>query len=483
MTAAFPTVLEAVLARAESTPDKTAVVDRSGKTTYAELAAMIRTAAANLQAAGVRKGGRVMLAAVPYARFVAAYFACHYIGAVACPVDKNAVKDTLLWMRDFLETEAVFYEGPLAGELGFRDLGSLLAPGGAETGPPAKLDGGDLAAIIFTSATTGKPKGVMLTHRNMSVIAENRVSCFSLSPSTVWLVPSTLYHIGALGFLCGTLYTCGTIVMEDTFASLRNLYIAVTENKVDGIYCTPAAMQILYAQTKNQIAKVLGGLKKIVFDAMPLPMALKERVLADLPGADIYNMYGVTEASGIITINYRADTGKLESIGRAAPGVRVGIEGNGDTGRLVVEGGMVMRGYWRDEAAARAALSGGRLIINDAGFIDKDGYVYLLGRTDDIINTGGNKVSPLEIEEAAYTLPYIGECCAVGVDDAVQGSVPVLFVSLSEQEVERQLRRRLDSYKAPKRIIPLKEIPKNAMGKPLRRELAELWRREYAGKI
>jgi acyl-CoA synthetase (AMP-forming)/AMP-acid ligase II len=122
----FSAVVDAVLSHAESAPDKTAIVDRGGRTSYAELAAMIRTAAANLRARGVNKGDRVMLAAVPYARFAAAYFGCHYIGAVACPVDKNAVKDTLLWMKDLLETEFVFYEGELTEELGFRQLAELF---------------------------------------------------------------------------------------------------------------------------------------------------------------------------------------------------------------------------------------------------------------------------------------------------------------------------------------------------------------------
>jgi acyl-CoA synthetase (AMP-forming)/AMP-acid ligase II len=214
---------------------------------------MIRTAAVNLRYAGVRKGGRVMLAAVPYARFVAAYFGCHYIGAVACPADKNAVKDTLLWMRDFLETDAVFYEGPLAGELGFRDLGSLLAPGGADAGPPAELDGGDIADIIFTSATTGKPKGVMLTHRNIGAVVMARIAGFYLDEKSVWLIPSTAYHIGALGFLCASLYSGGTIVLEDTFGSPQNIYKAIRMNGCTGIYITPAAMQILYKIAKGEI--------------------------------------------------------------------------------------------------------------------------------------------------------------------------------------------------------------------------------------
>jgi acyl-CoA synthetase (AMP-forming)/AMP-acid ligase II len=191
---------------------------------------------------------------------------------------------------------------------------------------------------------------------------------------------------------------------------------------------------------------------------------------------------------------------KLGSVGKAVQGAELRIldgEGNEagpgpeNAGRLAVKGGMVMAGYWKNPEATAECLAAGQYVSADIAYRDDEGYVYILGRKDDVINVGGHKVSPQEIEDAAYTLPYIGECCCIGVDDpeGLRGSVPVLYAAakdgaaFSEEEITAYLQEHLDAYKAPYRVLCVKEIPKSPVGKLLKRELAELWRREYAGKI
>jgi long-chain acyl-CoA synthetase len=495
----YSTVLEAVLAHAEATPDKVAVADRERRTTSGELAAMIRTAAANLRAMGVRKGDRVMLAAVPYARFVAAYFGCHYIGAVACPVDKNAVKDTLLWMRDFLETDAVFYEGPLAGELGFRDLGGLLKPCGTEAGPPAELDGEDLAAILFTGATTGKPKGVMLTHGNFAAGVLSRINGYCVDFQVSMMDAMPLFHIDGLTAMLLALHTGGSLTLVDGWASVRNIYNAIKDNACNIAFSTPAATTLLVVQTGDDICKIFGSLRVLEVSSAPVPVPMKMKLVRELPGTRVYDSYGSTEASDITALDCGATPEKLSSIGKAIKGVELRILddkgketglGVENAGRLAVSGGMVMTGYWKNPEATAKCLIGGQFVSADIAYQDDEGYVYILGRKDDVINMGGHKVSPLEIEDAAYTLPYIGECCCIGVDDpeGLRGSVPVLYVTVkegaafSEEEITSYFQSHLDKYKVPHRVLCVEEIPKNPVGKPLKRELKRIWEEEH-GKV
>jgi long-chain acyl-CoA synthetase len=486
----YNTVLEAVLAHAEATPGKVAVADRERRITYGELAAMIRTTAANLREAGVHKGDRVMLAAVPFVRFAAAYFGCHYIGAVACPVDKNAVKDSLLWMRDFLETDAVFYEGPLAGELGFRDLGSLLAPGKAEAGPPAELDGGDLADIIFTSATTGRPKGVMLTHKNLWGICRNRVHGCYVSNTTAWLINKPLHTVSSIGAVNSVLSNGGEMILVDGISSLRTIYEAIKNNNVTHTVFPPSAINIFFKLSKGNICPMLGSLKMLFVGGAMVPLNMRKQLLESLPATEVLTGLGCTEASCSINLNLSKDK-KIESQGKALPGVEIKVIDDVDTvesngrryGRLAIRGDMVMKGYWKDEARTKEALVDGWLITNDLAYIDDEGYVFLFGRVDDVINIGGNKTTPAEIEDAVNSCDDIFESCCIAVDDpqGCFGQAPVVFVKVddknrySEARLREHLASRLERYKLPYKIILIDEIPKNASGKMLRKELKTLW--------
>jgi long-chain acyl-CoA synthetase len=215
---------------------------------------------------------------------------------------------------------------------------------------------------------------------------------------------------------------------------------------------------------------------------------MKKRLLADLPGTRIINSYGSTEAAGVIYIDYRTESGRLDSIGKPAPGVAVRVvddqcremaSGRERPGRLAIRGDVVMAGYWQNGEPSREAIVDGWLMTNDLAYIE-DGFVYLLGRVDDMINTGGKKTAPLEIENAVSAFPGVSECCCVAAPDAILGSVPVVFVAphnrerFSEAALYQHLAGILEKYKMPRRVIPLDAIPKNHMGKYERKKLVEL---------
>jgi long-chain acyl-CoA synthetase len=454
---------------------------------------MIRTAAANLREMDVQKGDRVMLAAVPYVRFVAAYFACHYIGAVAVPVDKNAVKATVVWMKEWFETDFVFWEGDLVPELTTRDLHELLKSNENYIEAAVTLDEDDVADIILTSGSTGKPKGVMLTHENHINATLIYINNSDIGIDTRALIPTPLYHNFALRTVRLILYCGATCILENGFGNIRNIYTAIVNNNCTDIFCTPSAISVLYEQTKDNVFKVLGSLKCVTIGTASITLNMKEKLLKDLPKTNIYTLYGSTEASGpFVFINYRTKKDKLNSVGLSDKGISIRIIDNdyneiqsnkNNCGRIAVSGNIVMYGYWCNKELTNSSIVNNWLIMNDLAYIDDDGYVYLIGRADDIINVGGEKVSPFEIENVITTFNTINECCCIAVSDPqnILGNVPVAFITLkdkslySEKLLNSYLQQRLEKYKLPYRIIVVDEIPKNAIGKFLRRELIRIW--------
>ncbi|GHT66657.1 hypothetical protein FACS1894110_10750 [Spirochaetia bacterium] len=434
----------------------------------------------------------VIISAIPSIRFVVAYFAVLYIGAVAIPVDKNANKDAIIKMSEYFNSKVVFIENDVIEAINTYKLSELTNEFFNDPVQPEVLVGEDLANIFFTSATTGSPKGVMLTHKNILSQTLATIDITDVSSDVVWLIPIPLHHVAALRRLRAVLFCGGTVVLENGFSSLINIFGTIIKNRCTGITCTPSAMRILYEQTKNNISKLFGGLQAIVLDTMPIPLDMKQSLVKDLPLVNIYNVYGSTEAAGIIAINYSKRTDKIGSIGIPATGVKVKIVNNDNkeiksspenTGRLAIYGDMVMRGYWGEEKLTQESIVDGWLIMNDIAYIDDDGYIFLLGRVDDIIIIGGEKVSPFEIENKINSFESIKDSCCIAVEDpqGVLGQIPIAFItvhkdmSYSEKLLHDYLQQNLERHKIPRKIILVDEIPRNIMGKMLRRELIKAY--------
>jgi long-chain acyl-CoA synthetase len=357
---------------------------------------------------------------------------------------------------------------------------------------PAELvDKEDLADIIFTSATTGKPKGVMLTHKNLWGIRKNRINRFSINGDTVWLIATPLNHVGSIGVVNSALSTGGTIVLIDGANSLSAVYNAIKNNNVTLSVFPPSAIHIFFKLTHDNIFPLLGSLKMLGVDSALVPLAMRKKLIESLHNTEVFTGFGMTEASHSISINLSKGK-KIESVGKALPGVEAKIVAGSDTiesnglkyGRLAIRGDMVMKGYWKDEARTKEALVDGWFITNDLVHIDNEGYIFLFGRVDDVINIGGKKTSPAELEDAVNSYDDILESCCIAVPDplGVLGQVPVVFITVkdktrySEKHLSEYLKSRMESYKIPHKIILIDEIPKNAMGKFLRKELENVWR-------
>lgn len=481
-----------IVENASRYPDKVAFFTPLGSLTYSELLVHTRKAAAFLTEKQICPGDRIMVQtnASPY--YIASYFAIHYIGAIAVPVDRNATLDTVLIMKKELSISLFLSESEDFWEMDFAYSSKDAYEFSDELKSPAYHPSEDeeISDILFTTGTTGKSKGVIISHKAVLGGISNVINGTGISSEDTLLIPVPLNHSFGLRELRTILYIGGTAVLQNGFAFAKALQNNIQKYNCTCMTCVPAAIRVLYQQSKGQLKAILGDLRYIEFCTAPLDLEMKQILLEQFPNTCLLNSYGSTESAGAVYLNFSSNPEKLLSIGRPVEGVQAKIVDDANqiiekstpenSGRLAISGNMNMNGYWNSPEVTSSVLIDGWVFTNDIAYIDEDGFIFLLGRANDVINVGGKKVSPVEIENAAIMFPGIRECCCVSVEDPrkILGHVPVLFVvsdtAINKTELKEYLVNKLEPYKIPADIIQIKEIPKNYMGKTDRNALKKL---------
>lgn len=489
-------MIQQILQNTALNPDKPALHTPSGSLSYGELGRKIRTSAAYLSSVRIVPGDRIMVQAGASIAYVVNYLALHYLGAVAIPVDKNASMDTVLLMKNELSVSRFLAESEEFLNLDFSLNSEEIsnAVGYSEISPYEPSSGEEISDILFTTGTTGKSKGVVLSHEAVSASVANVKNGTGMKESDVLLIPVPLNHSFGLRELRTILSVGGTAVLMNGFAFAKSLQNNIINHACTCMTCVPAAIRVLYRQAKGRLAEILGSLRYIEFCTAPLDLEMKQILLKQLPSVTLYNSYGSTESAGAVYLNFSANPDKLTSIGIPVNGVSAKIvddenhtienSSSEQSGRLAIYGKMNMTGYWNAPDLTAEVLKNGWMFTNDIAYMDDDGYIFLLGRANDVINVGGKKVSPVEVENAAILYPAVQESCCISVEDpdGILGNVPALFVvaetRIQLQEMKDFLALKLESYKLPKEILQIPEIPKNYMGKTDRKALKELYEKK-----
>lgn len=482
-------IVAGILEWGKENPDKEAVIIDDISITYGKLAEHILRAAEWLRMSGVSCGDKVILTAVVQPIYVYLYFALHLIDAVAIPVEKNIAEERLQNIRDIAKPKKVYAGEDLQDCINMNEI-TLPQKRYAYTRENT-LAGDSVSDILFTTGTTGEAKGVMLTHQCIVSGAQNVIEGGKMKQSDRNLLPMPLYHAYGLTTLRAVLFCGATAVLQDGFSAVRRIHLNIHKRKCNCVYLMPSAIPMLEVGTGNNLEMLLGGLDKIEFCTAPLEKQMRTDLMNKLPGVRIYNSYGATEAAR--TVYMEISEGKLDSIGKAVSNAKIRIVNDdgtelkaGETGRLCISGGMVMKGYFEDRELTKEVLREGRFYTSDIGYCDEDGYLYLLGRSQDIMNIGGEKVAPSEIESIVYELDFVKECVCVAIEDPdlIRGVVPVLFFSTKREEkesvhlIKEKLERQLERFKRPHRIIEIEDIPKNRVGKMDRNRIREMARSE-----
>ena len=470
-------------------PERVAVVAGGVSASYQRLAGLAGGYASCLKEKGLRKGDIVAVKASQTLDFVVAYLAVHVAGGVAVPVEKNVPPAGIQSIARFLGAKLVISDDPAAlprEDAVFLDSARVLAD--AESAPPAAhpLPGEeDPADILFTTGTTGLSKGVELAHSAQVKNSEKEISAFRFRKDTVIIVPGPLNHAGNLWKLWTTIINGSTLYLLNGMTDIKGFFDALDyAGERAACYLSPAAIRTLFALTGDRIGLYDGKLDFIIAGSSAFPEPDRQRLCRLLPGVRLYNGYGSSEACVLCMYEYSAAPGKINCVGKALPNTQVFVvddsrrvihSSKDNPGYLACTTDGMMTGYFNAPELTRQVLSDGVIYTSDVGYIDEDGFVYVTGRADDVINVGGLKVAPAEVEEAALSIDGIEDCICVPVPHPISGQAPKLLVVMREgaefspKTISAALQDKLEGYKVPTQYERVDRVARTYNGKPDRK--------------
>ncbi len=494
---------------ARSLSEKPCYIDKTGSWTYSELWTLINACAQHLSISGIGRNDHVILDASNVREFIYIYPALHLVGASVTPIDPNTPdsKVATLLQRFADAGQSVHYipanesnssSAQLDSPFHTRQLISvaelkvktetmdLAAVQDVEYSLPAP---DDISDILFTSGATGTPKGVLLTHKN-HIKAVDHINQFGrISKDDVELLSMPLCHSFGLARMRCVLAAGATLTIIDGVARLKPFFKAITDYGVTGIGLVPSAWALLRRATLDKMGQFSNQIRYMEFGSAYMPLDTKLEFQKLLPQTHVFMHYGLTECSRAAFLSFQEDNTKLNSVGQAGPLAEVAIfdaHGNeleaNQGGEICVRGDMQMAGYWNDQVSTDEAMFDDWVRTGDLGFMDDSGYIYLKGRAKELINVGGRKVSPVEVDDQVNILPGILECACVGVSDpdnmtgeAIIACIVEKFDGsiLSDQDMLNRLRLNLEFYKLPKQFLRVTSIPKTPTGKIQRLQLAQ----------
>jgi acyl-CoA synthetase (AMP-forming)/AMP-acid ligase II len=491
---------------AQRTPDSIAVIDHGHAVTYRALEGMAQRVASQLQRSGVRQGDRVVLALENSTALVACYFGILQSGAVVVPLPSGPRSDRLVRaLLDCTPAASIVDEstwpllasatpdGSLRRFVVSRDASSAAAfvlkdmsLQGAlppSSNPPAVVET-DLAAILYTSGSTGAPRGVMLTHRNITTNTASIVDYLHLSEADRVMVVLPFYYVYGLSLLHTHVAVGGCVVLDNRFAFPNVVLNAMRDHAVTGFAGVPSTFAILLHRS-NLRGTSLPALRYVTQAGGPMAPARIEEWLRAVPGVPLYVMYGATEAAARLAyVPPEELTRRPGTIGRAIRGVELRVlrddgtvAGPGEVGELVARGPNISPGYWNCDEGTRERFGPEGYRTGDLGFGDSDGFLYLVGRRHDMIKVGAHRVSAKEIEEVVHAHPAVHEAAVVPSLHELLGEVPVAHVVLREPGLasSRDLiafcRDRLPEHKVPAHVVFHSQLPKSGAGKIDKRAL------------
>jgi acyl-CoA synthetase (AMP-forming)/AMP-acid ligase II len=486
-----------LLRSARRWPDSPALVEEQTVLTHGQAAARARTVAGRLAARGVRPGDRVALALPNGWRYAVAYYGVQLAGATAVLVNTRFAPPEIEYvLADSGAAAAVVDAGTTARVpqlCPHLDAGELTAPGGEPSDLPGLpgLPGlgaasTAIANILYTSGTTGRPKGAMQTHGNLLFNAGTVGSVMGVTASDRTLVVAPMFHAtGIVSQLVGFGAHGAACVFQPRFRP-ADMLAALIEHRITFFAGVTAMIQLMLADPGFDPAD-LPALRTACFGGAPVPEAFLDEAARRLPHVTLMNVWGLTEATSIVTCAAGPQWRKRPwSVGRPVPGVEVAVAVGGEiagapdaVGELWVRGPVVTAGYWnRPDATADAFGGDGWLRTGDVGRADAGGYVQVLDRMKDMIIRGGENIYSLEVEGVLARHPAIAEVAVVGVPDPVMGervrAVAVLGAgqSLALGALREWASTQLADYKLPAELVTVGGLPRNANGKVMKKQLA-----------
>ena len=475
-------IVEGFIQSAKRYPSKVAIRWKSEAISYEKVLDNVCRKAGFLLIYGIKKGDRVAFYGEKSPHFVYTYLATHLVQAVCVPIDVKLPEERL---KEVLkQTEPGILLHPANIEYPFTQF--PFNNGLLECDPIKEFElpnENDLADILFTTGTTGSSKGVMLTHKNILAGVLNSNAFIGNDATDTEIIPLPLHHAFGLRRLRTNMFLGGTVILVDGFLYPKLFFSAIEELGASGICMVPAGFSIIKRLMKDRYIEYFRKLKYIEFGSSPMNLEEKKELLEQLQNTKICMHYGLTEVAANVFLEFHRDKEKLQALGLPGPNVKLSILGSdgeemntGEIGEIGVQGDIQTSGYWNNPDLTDRSFINGWFRTGDLGFVDKEGYVFFSGRKDDVINVGGKKVFPAEIEEVLGAHPDIKDsaCVSKSIEGNLTGEQIVGFVvletgkSINAKELTLFLRTRVEPHKIPGEFRFVKSIPYTLWGKKQR---------------
>ena len=499
-------------------PDRTAIVFDGKRFSFQELEERVKKLANALAGMGVRAGDRIASMQVNCNENIETYFAAAKLDAVYVPLNFRSRPEEIEYMindskpkilitgeryvsmvddiKENLNGVDGFVVMDDASAEGWESYEQLLSTSSGEDMYPMG-DEDDLTMVMFTAGTTGSPKGVMLSHDSFASYLLANVSPPDLESEEKNILTVPLYHIAGVQAVMAAIYGGRTLIIQRQFEPVEWMTL-VQEEKANRAMMVPTMLKMLMDHQEFEKFD-LSTLEVITYGAAPMPLEVIKRAISKFPGTFFINAFGQTETAATITMLPPEDhilegseeeiekkLNRLTSIGKPLSDVEVRIVNEnggevdvGETGEIVAQGPRLMKGYWNQQEATTEALRGGWLYTGDLGYFDEDGYIFLSGRAKDFIKRAGEMVSPEEVEQVLHSHPSIDEAAIIGVPDVDWGErvraivVAKVGATIDKEEVMAYCKDRMASFKKPESVVVVEELPRNPLGKVLKRVLRE----------
>jgi acyl-CoA synthetase (AMP-forming)/AMP-acid ligase II len=489
-------------------PDREAIVSETGRWTYRRWDRNSNQRAWALRKRGIRKGDHVATLFLNGNEVLETYLALMKLGAVVVPLNVRLSAGELGYIVHHSDASSLIFSqefGKLISAMrpdcpavkhwivsgaepsaGFLHFDSLIQ-NECEEDPCVPIEERDIACILYTAGTTGKPKGVLLSQRNCIWAAASAASDVDYRPEYRVALVFPLYHAAAFGIFVTNLYLGCTHVTMRQFDPERVME-TVAREKINRIVFPPTVWNFIL-QLPNIHKYDTSSVRSLGSGAETMPLQTKERLLRLFPNAGLGETYGMTETIATISTLKPADVlRKLASVGKAFVNTEVRIvDGEdedmdqGNVGEILVRGPNVMEGYYKDPEVTAEALKGGWLHTGDLGKLDEEGFLTIVDRKKDMIISGGENIYPKEIEEVLYAHPKILEAAVIGLPDPLWGEKVHAVVALKEGKALREdevidfCKNRIASFKKPKSVEFVQRLPRSSAGKVLKTVLREKW--------
>lgn len=489
----YQSIVECIARHSYEQPDKLCLADTSKALTYKEVWKNIYGLSRHLTDSGIRKGDCIVIECTQNADFMICEFAIQLAGAVFVPLEKNAAVSRVSEIAGDVEAKLLIAKKPLIDTVPFMNIASVGDHIHAEEIDPASAvfpAAEDTAEILFSTGTTGKSKGIELSHGNDFALAENVKYGTQMKPDNVELIPMPLSHSHGLRRTYGNMLNGSSAVFSNGVTFVKQVFNLMDQYHVTSMDLSPSNLSIIFKLSQDKLGDYADVMDYIQLGSAPLPETDKVHLAKILPKTRLYNFYGSTEAGCSCLLDFNEMAGKPGCIGKPAVNAQFIVvdENRNDItatataeepGFLASSGSINMKGYWKAPELTAEAMADGFIYTKDLGYIDEDGLVYMLGRKDDVINFGGVKIAPEEIESIVVKHENIKDCACIPIKDALTGQAPKLYIAVKDPEsyelktFKSWLQKNLDANKQPKVIEIIDEIPRTFNGKIQRKKLME----------